>query len=122
MLSLLPTLGDQVLKEWDIERDWAKLQESRKLEKIESKLRKEREMAASLRQQEMTEQTEVPSEEGALEPTKSPIDSSVSSLATSMTIEPEEDHPLPEGILDKKEKHTLWEDIKTKSKLLDTII
>ncbi|KAI8341559.1 Peroxin-3 [Blakeslea trispora] len=115
VLSLLPTLGDQVLKEWDIERDWAKLQESRKLEKIESKLRKEREMAASLRQQEMTEQTEVPSEEGALEPTKSPIDSSVSSLATSMTIEPEEDHPLPEGILDKKEKHTLWEDIKTKS-------
>ncbi|OBZ82476.1 Peroxisomal biogenesis factor 3 [Choanephora cucurbitarum] len=114
VLSLLPTLGDQILKEWDIERGWAKLQESRKLEKIEAKLRKEREMAASLQQQqELTEQSTEPLAEE--NDTKTPVDSSVSSLATSLTIEPEEDRPLPDGILNKKEKHALWEEIKTKS-------
>lgn len=33
MLSLLPTLGDQLLHEMNVEQSWAKLQESRKQEK-----------------------------------------------------------------------------------------
>ncbi|KAI7868672.1 uncharacterized protein EV154DRAFT_488132 [Mucor mucedo] len=47
VLSLLPTLGDQILRE----EGWAKLQETRHLEKIETRLRKEREMAASAREE-----------------------------------------------------------------------
>jgi peroxin-3 len=50
-------------------------------------------------------------------PTPKPLtlDSSVGSLSTSFNTE-EEDRPVPEGILDKREKHLLWEEIKTKSK------
>jgi peroxin-3 len=140
----------------NIEKDWAKLQESRKLEKIELRLKKEREQAALLREeQEAMEQlqeesvilVEQPEEEQSIEETTteqsteevttdeqsttetttttteveetkeaSPqnMESSISSLATSIQLE--EDRPLPAGILDKKEKHLLWEDIKSKSK------
>jgi peroxin-3 len=142
----------------NIERDWAKLQESRKLEKIELKLKKEREEAALLREeQEAMEQLKEDDkvnesvviveadQQGSTEGTqeekntteeireeksqqeeqpksqllKSPqfksqgLDSSVGSLASSFNAE--EDRPLPAGILSKKEKHLLWEEIKTKS-------
>ncbi|RCH83075.1 peroxin, partial [Rhizopus stolonifer] len=99
VLSLVPTLGDQLLDAMNIEKDWAKLQESRKLEKIEARLRKEREIAESSK--ESIEET-------------APLDSSLGSLSTSVQLE-EADHPLPAGILDKKEKHLLWEEIKIKS-------
>lgn len=133
----------------NIEKDWAKLQESRKLEKIELRLRKEREEAARLREEQeamlqlsddkdinesgvLVDADATPtSEEEKLEtqsteeqtqeqqptsPTPKPLalDSSVGSLSTSFNAE--EDRPVPEGILDKKEKHLLWEEIKTKSK------
>jgi peroxin-3 len=139
VLSLLPTLGDQILEDMNIERDWVKLQESRKLEKIELRLKKEREAAALLREeQEAMEQlkdsTVNESAKGQLDTVeveqkdnekpkpqllKSPqlknqgLDSSVGSLSSSFNAE--EDRPLPEGILSKKEKHLLWEEIKTKS-------
>ena len=155
VLSLLPTLGDQILHEMNIEKDWAKLQESRKLEKIELRLRKEREEAARLREEQeamsqlsddkdinesgilvdadgASSTTTLPTdeqhkeEEGEKEgqqqqhtspkPQPLALDSSVSSLSTSMTVEQEDDRPVPEGILDKREKHLLWEEIKTKSK------
>ncbi|KAI9470747.1 MAG: Peroxin-3 [Benjaminiella poitrasii] len=146
VLSLLPTLGDQVLSEMNIERDWAKLQESRKLEKIELKLKQEREQAAIFKEEQeamnqlndsvMTAdsvvlvennqvQDEGKSNEQATEQnTKDSIengqqgvlDSSVGSLASSTTIENEADQqPLTPGILNKKDKHLIWEDIKTKS-------
>lgn len=37
VLSLLPTLGDQILNEMNIEAVWAKLQEARKAERLEQK-------------------------------------------------------------------------------------
>lgn len=159
VLSLLPTLGDQILHEMNIEKDWAKLQESRKLEKIELRLRKEREEAARLKEEqeamaqlsddkdinesgilvdadvasstttlstdeqhkEQEQQEEEEKQDQQQQPTSPKpqplaLDSSVSSLATSMTVEQEDDRPVPEGILDKREKHLLWEEIKTKSK------
>lgn len=131
VLSLLPTLGDQILHEMNIEKDWAKLQESRKLEKIELRLKKEREQADLLREeQEAMEQlqegsvvlVEQPDQEKTenKEDEEKPVqvqnlESSTSSLATSIQLE--EDRPLPAGILDKKEKHLLWEEIKSKSKV-----
>lgn len=164
VLSLLPTLGDQILHEMNIEKDWAKLQESRKLEKIELRLRKEREQAALMREeQEAMEQlqegsvvlveqpndaeensTEQSTEQSSTEQSSTEqnstdqdkdqdkdqeekksntlekpaaaqsLESSTSSLATSIQLETG-DQPLPAGILDKKQKHLLWEDIKSKS-------
>lgn len=175
VLSLLPTLGDQILHEMNIEEGWAKLQETRRLEKIELRLRKEREAAALLREEEeameqlndnvtgesvvivehdqddqkekvdgedaeikkeehtseeskenVEEPALVESKERAEEPAKeednntlkSPkrngeLDSSVGSLANSFVAE--EDAPLPAGILSKKEKNLLWDEIKTMS-------
>ncbi|KAF1801920.1 Peroxin-3 [Mucor lusitanicus] len=158
VLSLLPTLGDQILHEMNIEKDWAKLQESRKLEKIELRLRKEREEAARLKEEqeamsqlsdekdinesgilvdadaasstttasptdeqhkqgEESEQQQQQQQQQPKSPNPQPLalDSSVSSLSTSLTVEQEDDRPVPEGILDKREKHLLWEEIKTKS-------
>lgn len=184
VLSLLPTLGDQILHEMNIEEGWAKLQETRRLEKIELRLRKEREAAALLREEQealeqlkddhtevekkeqdttnesavIVEEAEKKEEKGELKEEKvadetkeeekiekkpaveeekpvaekpvvvednntlkSPelkksgeLDSSVSSLATSFVAE--EDTPLPAGILSKKEKNALWDEIKTMSK------
>lgn len=142
-------MGDQILHEMNIEKDWAKLQESRKLEKIELRLRKEREEAARLREEQEamlqlsdekdinesgvlvdadatptpeeekseTQSTEEQQQQQPTSPTPKPLtlDSSVGSLSTSFNAE-EEDRPVPEGILDKREKHLLWEEIKTKSK------
>lgn len=157
VLSLLPTLGDQILHEMNIEKDWAKLQESRKLEKIELRLRRERELKEEQEAMEqlqegsvvLVEQPTGDQEQGTEETTKTEatedntqteatgentndeiseqketlekpvqeqnLESSTSSLATSIHLE--EDRPLPAGILDKKEKHLLWEDIKSKSRL-----
>jgi peroxin-3 len=169
VLSLLPTLGDQILHEMNIEEGWAKLQETRRLEKIELQLRKEREATALFREeQEALDQlkddteaeknttnepvviveSEEKTEEEAKQETKegeeekkednppteednsilkSPelkktgeLDSSVGSLASSFVVE--EDTPLPPGILSKKEKNALWDEIKTMSKLLQWLI
>ncbi|KAI8885386.1 Peroxin-3 [Backusella circina FSU 941] len=146
VLSLLPTLGDQILHEMNIEAAWAKLQESRKLEKIEEKLKKEREAAALLKEEQAVEETKVAEEdnskpemeiakEGEAEADQSAqpaeaseltqstematsmianLDTSVGSLSASYTIV-EEVRELPAGILDKKEKHLIWEEIKSKS-------
>ncbi|KAI8995000.1 Peroxin-3 [Pilobolus umbonatus] len=123
VLSLLPSLGDQILHEMNIEAEWAKLQESRKLEKIEDKLRKERELAASLREESVALKDSIeiiPSPNDQQEPTieankqdKGILDTSMSSLSTSISLD--ENHPLPPGILSKKEKHVIWEDIKVMS-------
>lgn len=162
-MSLLPTLGDQILHEMNIEEGWAKLQETRRLEKIELRLRKEREAAALLREEqealeqlkdgatgdsvviveheqndeqkveeatkednveESKEKVETPEEpkdkpdddkpkDDLLKSPKKELDSSVGSLATSFVAE--EDVPLPAGILTKKEKNLLWDEIKTMS-------
>lgn len=159
VISLLPTLGDQILHEMNIEEGWAKLQETRRLEKIELRLRKEREAAALLREEqealeqlkygatgdsvviveheqsdeqktdeetkenivdeskEKTEESEKPKEDklvdNLLKSPKKELDSSVGSLAASFVAE--EDVPLPAGILTKKEKNLLWDEIKTMS-------
>lgn len=130
VLSLLPTLGDQILHEMNIEEGWAKLQETRRLEKIETRLRKEREVAALMkeeqeaqdqlkesgviveREQEEDEQHEKTPEKSAEKPVG--LGSSVGSLSTSFVVE--QDVPLPAGILSKKEKSLLWDEIKTMSK------
>lgn len=135
MLSLLPTLGDQILHEMNIEEGWAKLQETRKLEKIETKLRKEREMAALLREEQealdqlkeynttsdsvvIVEHEQDDTMNDTVKQEKTPekpveVDSSVGSLAASFVAE--KDKPLPAGILSKKEKNLLWDEIKTMS-------
>ncbi|KAI9366566.1 Peroxin-3 [Pilaira anomala] len=135
VLSLLPTLGEQILHEMNIEEGWAKLQETRKLEKIEARLRKEREVAASLREEEeaMEQLREQDTSESVVmvehetsedkkeqveskkttEKPRQEMDSSVGSLSTSV-IE-EQETPLPPGILSKKEKNLLWDEIKTMS-------
>lgn len=155
-MSLLPTLGDQILHQMNIEEGWAKLQETRKLEKIEAKLRKEREVAALLKEEQdalnqlqdttsesvvmvehessddksedkledkseednkqedgkhVEKHVEKPAEKHTEKPAE--IESSVGSLATSFIVE--EDIPLPAGILSKKEKNLLWDEIKTMS-------
>lgn len=125
VLSLLPTLGDQILHEMNIEEGWAKLQETRRLEKIETRLRKEREMAASIREEEEAQTKEVSEsvvmvdhqqeKEQQHEEKSVELDTSVNSLATSFVAE--QDHPLPAGILTKKEKNLLWDEIKTMSNI-----
>ncbi|KAI7905032.1 Peroxin-3 [Cokeromyces recurvatus] len=127
VLSLLPTLGDQILTEMNIEKDWAKLQESRKLEKIELKLKQEREHAAIFKEEQETmnqlkettvdsvvlienNQTQEESEQKNNN-NQTMLDSSVGSLTSSIS----EVDQRPAGILSKKEKHILWEDIKSKS-------
>ncbi|KAI9491894.1 Peroxin-3 [Zychaea mexicana] len=77
VLSLLPTLGDQILYEMNIEAAWAKLQESRKLEKKEERV-------------------------GSLG-------------ASTTTLTEDTQSKILEGILDKKAKYLLWEEIKTSS-------
>lgn len=140
----------------NIEEGWAKLQETRRLEKIEARLRKEREVAALLREEQEAldqlkednaasesvvmvehEQDEQNDEEKELknvddeqkevneEKLKTPerpveLDSSVGSLSTSFIAE--QDVPLPAGILSKKEKNLLWDEIKTMSKYFEKIL
>lgn len=172
VLSLLPTLGDQILNDMNIEKDWAKLQESRKLEKVEIRLKKEREEAALLREEheameqlkddtvnesvviieadpdqpkaqldsaegtqedksELVEKSLVQEKDNEEETPKTQmlksaqfksqgLDSSVGSLSNSFNVE--EDRPLPAGILNKKEKHLLWEEIKTKSNVSKYVV
>ncbi|KAG2199668.1 hypothetical protein INT47_005193 [Mucor saturninus] len=129
VLSLLPTLGDQILHEMNIEEGWAKLQETRRLEKIETRLRKEREMAASAREEQEAQTKEVSEsvvmvdhqdeehkgdKEQKHGENSTGLDASVNSLSTSFVAE--QDHPLPAGILTKKEKNLLWDEIKTMSR------
>lgn len=102
----MPTLGQQILDELNIEAEWAKLQKSRDLEKIEKKLKEEREMAYVIKEEKEVDQQE----EGA----NNTLDSSIVSLSTSEHSE-DSNATLPPGILDKKQKQLIWEDIKLKS-------
>ena len=157
VLSLLPTLGDQILVEMNIEAAWAKLQESRKLEKKEELLKrqqqqKEKEEAEAKAKAE--ESATVKSEEGEGEQTnekeennksseenvegqndeddkkkkddvdnnnnteeKTELENSVGSLGASTTTLTDDNtqSKVLEGILDKKAKYLLWEEIKASS-------
>lgn len=106
VLSLLPTLGQQILDELNIEAEWAKLQKSRDLEKIEKKLKEEREMAYVIKEEKEVDQQ--------VEGASNTLDSSIVSLSTSEHSE-DSNATLPPGILDKKQKQLIWEDIKLKS-------
>lgn len=156
----MPTLGDQILYEMNIEAAWAKLQESRKLEKKQEKLRREKEAAAAaaaaaettepaknepVEKADNTENTQANGEKaqkpeenngsGVNEDNKhgdtvaeqkeslktkdvqgnqSTLDASVGSL-TASGYSDESHSPIP-GLLDKKAKYVLWEDIKISSK------
>lgn len=128
VLSLLPTLGDQILYEMNVEAAWTKLQESRKLEKQEERLRKEREArkAAENKEVDKKEEPGTANVEAASTEDKTPatttgekigtMDTSVSSLEAS-GISEEKAPTMPEGVLDKKAKYLLWEEIKTIGKL-----
>lgn len=136
MLSHLPTLGEQILHEMNIEEGWARLQETRKLEKIEARLQKEREIAASLREEEEAMEALRESDTGAsgvlvehetsedqqeqveskktVEKPAEEMDSSVGSLST--LVNEEQERPSPTRILSKREKNLLWDEIKRMSK------
>ncbi|KAI9244414.1 Peroxin-3 [Sporodiniella umbellata] len=107
VISLLPTLSDQLLNEINIEAEWAKLQKSRDLEKIEKKLRQEREAAYASKDEDEVKELVQDTQEDKL-------DASVSSLSTSV-LSDESSNSLPEGILDKGEKQLIWEEIKINS-------
>ncbi|ORX48835.1 hypothetical protein DM01DRAFT_1326094 [Hesseltinella vesiculosa] len=188
VLSLLPTLGDQVLIEMNIEASWAKLQESRKLEKLAEKKRKEKEkrkqdrleqrqerharreqerlekerleqerLANAAQQEEQADRAAPDSDAGTgghentaadvgkdeqsdEQPSpaateQSPLDMSIGSIAdsvhstttsSSMIVvenqdadseeeDEDEDDLALDGLLDKKAKYHLWEDIKLDS-------
>ncbi|KAI9254519.1 Peroxin-3 [Phascolomyces articulosus] len=156
VLSLLPTLGDQILYEMNIEAAWAKLQESRKLEKKEEKLKREQaeqqaqkekeaqEAAATAEEEEEQEEKNKSNEtqEGEEAKTSSSekgkdetaaaaeaqiignttteekpeLENSVGSLgASTATLADDTQSKILEGILDKKAKYLLWEEIKTSS-------
>lgn len=63
VLSLLPTLGDQILNEMNIEAVWAKLQEARKAERLEQKRLREQAAAAAASTTTTTEEQDVKEEE-----------------------------------------------------------
>lgn len=88
VLSLLPTLEEQILNEFDIEADWEKLQKTRDLEK---KLREESKKEKELKNSVIS------------------LDTSVDSLSS---LSQSEEFLL---VLDKKQKQIIWENIKTKS-------
>ncbi|KAI7883048.1 Peroxin-3 [Lichtheimia hyalospora FSU 10163] len=139
VLSLLPTLGDQILNEMNIEAAWAKLQESRKAERLEQKRQRElaaaeaeaaakaetaanatqeeneKEESATKEQEEHVDETkekgEDPSTPKPLEESVGSLGASVGSLGTSETSS----SPVTPGLLDKNEKYKLWEEIKMKS-------
>ncbi|KAL0074066.1 Peroxin-3 [Phycomyces blakesleeanus] len=136
VMSLLPTLGDQILNEMNIEAQWAKLQESRKLERSEDKARLNRDAAKNT-------QTE---QEGGIKPEEHPTESqdlsassvkidlikvenaqdttgsqatlenSVDSLSEAVDpAAPAVPRVVPEGVLDRKAKQLVWEEIKRSS-------
>ncbi|RCI02277.1 peroxin, partial [Rhizopus stolonifer] len=112
VISLLPTLSDQILKEMNIEAEWAKLQKSRDLEKIEKKLKEERENAYVIRDEYQVK--ELVNENKEEQEKASGLDTSVESLSNSI-LSDDNKLALPDGILDKKQKQLIWEEIKTKS-------
>ncbi|CDS05857.1 hypothetical protein LRAMOSA08385 [Lichtheimia ramosa] len=123
VLSLLPTLGDQILNEMNIEAVWAKLQESRKAERLEQ--RRQREQAAAAAEAASTEdvkeqqdEKEQVDEKGEDTSAQKPLDESVSSLGASvgsLGASAQSEEPSTPGILSKDEKYKLWEEIKMKS-------
>lgn len=121
VISLLPTLSDQILNEMNIEAEWAKLQKSRDLEKVEKKLKEEKETATLMKEEkEITEPIVIDEnkedQEAVLKSTPNNLDASVGSLSTSVHSDDSNNMPFPPGILDKKQKQLIWETIKTKSK------
>lgn len=108
----MPTLSDQILKEMNIEAEWAKLQKSRDLEKIEKKLKEERENAYVIRDEYQVK--ELVNENKEEQEKASGLDTSVESLSNSI-LSDDNKLALPDGILDKKQKQLIWEEIKTKS-------
>ncbi|EIE83189.1 hypothetical protein G6F46_003054 [Rhizopus delemar] len=120
VISLLPTLSDQILNEMNIEAEWAKLQKSRDLEKVEKKLKEEKETATLMKEEkEITEPIVIDEnkedQEAVLKSTPNNLDASVGSLSTSVHSDDSNNMPFPPGILDKKQKQLIWETIKTKS-------
>ncbi|KAI9301327.1 Peroxin-3 [Cunninghamella echinulata] len=120
VLSLLPTLGDQILYEMNIEQSWAKLQESRKLEKLEEKRKQELKIAKEKKQQEKLKRKEERKQQfedktDVIAGEKQPLDMSVGSIGESIHTEGSVEYIVPKGLLDKKAKYLLWEDIKVTS-------
>ncbi|CAO3652325.1 unnamed protein product [Cunninghamella echinulata] len=150
----------------NIEQSWAKLQESRKLEKLEEKRKQEliatkekkqqeklkrkeeRKQQLLSKSQELSQQQEPKPEDSTTQQEKSesedktdiiaeekqPLDMSVGSIGESIHTEgsvvmveqeeeddddddddDEEEYIVPKGLLDKKAKYLLWEDIKVTS-------
>ncbi|KAI9310943.1 Peroxin-3 [Dichotomocladium elegans] len=118
VLSLLPTLGDQLLNDMNLEAAWAKLQESRKLEKLEERKKKERAAAEAAKAEAEAAKIEHELEPQQQQQQQPPLDQSVGSLeastASMVMVEDEKLAAVP-GILDKKAKIELWEEIKTMS-------
>ncbi|KAI8146360.1 Peroxin-3 [Fennellomyces sp. T-0311] len=121
VLSLLPTLGDQILYEMNIEAAWAKLQESRKLEKKEELLKREQAAAAAEKaEKEETQGEQAQNENQEDKPNstteeKPELENSVGSLGASTASLEETKSKILDGILDKKAKYLLWEEIKASS-------
>ncbi|KAI7851434.1 Peroxin-3 [Circinella umbellata] len=141
VLSLLPTLSDQILVEMNIEAAWAKLQESRKLEKKEEQLKRQLEQQQREKEEAEAAEAKTKAEEvegeqrnendendednntkvqtnGPLTEEKPELENSVGSLgASTATLADNEDtqSKILEGILDKKAKYLLWEEIKASS-------
>ncbi|KAF7722526.1 peroxin [Apophysomyces ossiformis] len=143
VISLLPTLGDQLLYEVNVEGSWAKLQESRKLEKLEEKKQRQKEAetdAADQQSQKAENSTEEPlsgtiragGDIGAATDSEAenkkenspsagegkstlPLDTSVGSLSISVHSDDSNGSSASSGILSKEAKYLLWEEIKTMS-------
>ncbi|KAI7864597.1 Peroxin-3 [Spinellus fusiger] len=121
VISLLPTLGDQILHTMNIEAAWAKLQESRQLEKREAK-------AQILNGPGTGTGTGPIKEHSPSDATTAPECQDISSSTVKIdlpdtataTLPPIETPPLTEpsavvGRLDKKSKQLMWEEIKCAS-------
>ncbi|KAI8327964.1 Peroxin-3 [Chlamydoabsidia padenii] len=67
VLSLLPTLGDQILNEMNVEASWAKLQESRKQEKALEKQKQAQAIRRQERQERKRQEKEAAAEQEAEE-------------------------------------------------------
>ncbi|KAG0168457.1 peroxin [Apophysomyces sp. BC1034] len=144
VISLLPTLGEQILHEMNVEAAWSKLQDSRKLEKQEEKKRREKEaetVTFEQHDQQKEDTSRVPVSEatkaqGDIQSITNPdevenknatvqsveegktafvLEASIGSLSTSVHSDDSNGSTAVSGILDKKAKYVLWEEIKTMS-------
>lgn len=107
----------------NIEAVWAKLQESRKAERLEQRRQREQAAAAEAAStedvKEQQDEKEQVDEKGEDTSAQKPLDESVSSLGASvgsLGASAQSEEPSTPGILSKDEKYKLWEEIKMKSK------